>query len=153
MARNVLSVLAGYVVMFVFVMLTFSLVWMALGSGFAFEAGSTRVTIGWVVIALVLSFLAAIAGGWVTSKIAVPPGRVPVIALASLVLVLGVLAAVSATSREIPPLPDRPLGTLEAASYAESPAWYHYSVPIIGVAGVLLGGSLGRAAGRPPSAA
>lgn len=144
MARNILSVLAGYVVMFVFVMVTFSLVWVGLGSGFAFEAGSTRVTTGWVVIALVLSFIAALAGGWVTSKIAMPPGRTPVIALAALVLVLGIIAAFSAVNREIPPLPDRPLSTMEAASYAESPDWYHYSIPIIGVAGVLLGGSIGR---------
>jgi hypothetical protein len=33
---------------------------------------------------------------------------------------------------------------MEAATYAKQPVWYSFLLPVLGVAGVLIGGSLAR---------
>ncbi len=51
MWRAVGAVVAGYAVIALFVMVCFTVAWLVLGPGFAFEAGTTKVTAGWLLMA------------------------------------------------------------------------------------------------------
>ncbi|MGA7616263.1 MAG: hypothetical protein WBX15_13900 [Thermoanaerobaculia bacterium] len=144
MIRGTIAVIAGYVSMALFIMITFSLTWMVVGYQFAFKAGTTDVTPGWIAITLPLDLLAAVLGGWIAVKIA--RGEVAPRVLAGIVLVLGLtLAFISLRLvHPVPPKPIPQISTFEAASYAVEPDWYQFAVPFIGAIGVLIGSRLGR---------
>jgi hypothetical protein len=157
MLRAIAAVIAGYLAMAIAVFVTLTLAWVALGPGFAFKAGTTEVTFGWIAINLPLSFVCALLGGWVAAKIARRPG--PVKALAAVILVLGLGMAVahlfvdsSAASEEAADrvTQEEEVSTFEAASEAIQPPWYNFLLPFLGAAGVLLGG---RQAGARASSA
>ena len=142
MLRTLAAVVVGYLVIALFIFATFSLVYAALGPSFAFRPGTVDVTAGWMVVATVLNVVAAILGGLVAAKIGRSPAAVN--GLAGLVLVLGVVSAVLVMNAPAKALPDRPLTTMEAAAFAKQPTWYSFLLPVIGVAGVLIGGSLAK---------
>ena len=150
MLRATLAVIVGYLAMAIAVFVTLTLAWLALGPGFAFKAGTTEVTLGWIAINLPLSFACAVLGGWVTARIARRPG--PVKALAVVILVLGLGMALAHIFMDDPAASgetaDRAtsgtLSSFEAASEAIQPPWYNFVIPFVGVAGVLLGGRRGR---------
>jgi hypothetical protein len=84
MARLLLSVLAGCATMFVPVMATFSIVYIAMGADRAFLPGTYGVSGLWVVASILLGFGAALLGGAVCTAMAKRPG--PARVLAGLVL-------------------------------------------------------------------
>jgi hypothetical protein len=149
MLRATLSVIAGYVAMFVVVMATFSVVFLALGPERALAPGSYEPSGLWLVTSFALGLLAAVIGGWVCALIARAPK--PPMALAVLVVVLGLLGAVV---QMMSPDVDRPtvregeVGMVEAMQNARQPAWVAFLNPFVGAAGVLLGARLAR---REPS--
>ncbi len=155
MVRSVGAVIIGYVAMAVFVMITMSLAWKLTGPSFAFQEGSTHVTGGWLALSLSLGVPAAVLGGWVCRAVALRSK--PVIALAWIVLVLGVGMAVahmvvdtdledqraagaqiSATDARTP----AELSSFEASSEAVQPTWYNFAIALVGFGGVLFGGHL-----------
>jgi hypothetical protein len=130
MVRIILSVLAGYVVMAVLVMISFGLVFAA--SAF-------------VVYSLLTSVLAAIAGGYVTAILAAKRAHGAVAALGGLVLALGLLLAVvelmqpgpTASAEEIEQMSPK-----QRSMQEKEPLWYAFSLPFLGGAGVVAGGAL-----------
>ncbi|HUP64558.1 MAG TPA: hypothetical protein VM557_04695, partial [Thermoanaerobaculia bacterium] len=103
-------------------------------------------------MATIVSFIAAWIGGMVAARIGRRRGAV--YALAGLVVVLGLVSAGVAMSAAPPALPERPLSTMEAASFAKQPTWYSFVLPVVGVIGVLAGGgALRRPVGPAESAA
>jgi len=150
MLRAILSVIAGYVTMFMVVMATFSVAFVALGTERAFAQGSWDPSVTWLVISFALGLLAAVVGGWVCATIARAPK--PPMALAVLVVVLGLMGAVSvlmSPDEGGPLVREGDVSNLEAMNNARQPAWVAVLNPFVGVAGVLLGAGL---AGREPSA-
>jgi hypothetical protein len=133
-----------------------TLAWEALGSDFAFEPGSSRVTPGWLAVALPLSFAGAVIGGLIAAGLSRPPGGKPVAVLAVIVLVLGLFTAFSQLAKPAPPEPgveqeilEGEVGTsdwsaMQAASRARQPIWYTFLLPWVGAAGLLVGGRLYR---------
>jgi len=140
--RTVLAVIAGYAVIFIFIVTAFTLAYMAGGANFAFQGESLNVTAGWLVMATVMNFVAACLGGWIAAVIAKGKSPSAVKALAALLLVLGLgIAAWNLTAER--PGPAKPISELtssEAAQFAAQPHWYNFLIPFIGFAGVLLGG-------------
>ncbi len=171
MFRGILAVIAGYIVMVFIVFAGLTGLWLALGESFAFKEGTKEVTTAWIAVDLPLAFVAAILGGLVTALVAPSPTRRPVKALAGLVLVLGLGMAVAHLFVDGPggngeelgagvavDAPGREAqeteaaGTIdmwEAMQEATPPTWYHFTLPFVGVVGVLIGGCLRR---RPPLA-
>lgn len=130
MVRGIGSVVAGYVTMVVVVMVgTFMLVATLVPGGVATmkkmrdDPTAMTPTPAYLASNLVLSLLAAIAGGWVTMLIAGAPFERKLMALAALVLVMGVVSARMQSSRA-------------------QPGWYNVVIPVVGVLGVLLSGVL-----------
>ena len=150
MLKSILSVVVGYLVMAVVVMITMSLLWAVAGSDFAYYEGTTRATTAWSVIGLLLSCVAAVAGGYVARTIAPTPTAVRV--LAGIILALGLVMAVAHLSVDDPTgteaLAERSIDELsmfEASAETVAPAWYNFFIPLVGAAGVIYGGRLRQA--------
>ncbi|MEW6758820.1 MAG: hypothetical protein AB1347_11415 [Acidobacteriota bacterium] len=143
MWRAVGAVVAGYVVIALFVMVGFTVAWLVLGPGFAFEAGTTKVTAGWLLMATPVNLAAALLGGWTAGAIARDGRGAAVKVLAGIVLGLGLILAILHLGAEpaVPPA-DLDLSTFQAASYAIQPKWFDFFVALLGGAGVLVGGCL-----------
>jgi hypothetical protein len=129
MLRSVLSVIEGYVVMAVVVMLgtlaaTAALVPGGLAAMKNAQAGGT-ITPGrnYLAANLLISLIGAILGGWVTARVAIYSPMIHVGILALLIVVMSVASA-------------RKQGT------AGQPSWYPMTITVLGIAGVLLGGLL-----------
>ena len=119
-------------------------VYLALGPNLAFKPDTFEPATVWLVVCFAFSLLAAVAGGFVCSRIS-GPGAVKV--LAGLVLVLGILMALPAMNsagdtRPTVRLPDTP--SLAAMQNQRQPPWAAMSFPLIGAVGVLIGGSRKR---------
>ena len=100
MLKNIGAVVAGYIVMFVLVFVTFSAAYLAMGAEGAFKTGSYEVTALWLAVSFVLSFIAALGGGFVCAAIAKNPKAT--LALAGLVLVLGLLLVLAFAQPTLP---------------------------------------------------
>lgn len=148
--RTVAGVIVGYIALAIFIFVTFSIFYLMTGPGFAWNAGTTDASMAWMTGAIVLSFLAALLGGWVATKI----GRTSTAAyaLAVVVVVLGIVNAVvvSGADRTLPEgRTIESLNVMEAAQYTVQPGWYNYLVPVLGAVGVILGGKAARPARVP----
>ncbi len=148
MLRAILSVIIGYVASVVWVTITMTVAWFALGTDFAYIEGTYETTISWSVIMLVLGAIGAVIAGLVVASIA--RTATPVKVLAGIVLVLGLVMAVyyqvgDATADEAgQAVPVEELTMWEAATVAQPPAWYSYGIPIVGCAGIIIGGRMRR---------
>ena len=148
MGRKILGVIVGYLVSFVWVFITLTLAWMALGAGFAYAGDTPHASAGWSLLMLILGFIGAVLAGWVAAWI----GRGPQAAtwLAVLILVLGLALAIYNTTidreaaaqavlagRSVTEIP-----MMEAAAVSISPIWYDFLMPLAGAIGAVLGGRM-----------
>ncbi len=157
MLRTVAGILGGYAVIALFIMASFTLLWLGLGQERAFVPGTTRVSGAWLAASLPLNLLAAVLGGWVAARI---DHRRPQVAVSGLIVVLLLLGFASAVSLGVsvrgdaPPAPPpaSDLGPAAAASLAIQPLWVAWVLPVIGAVGAWFGGSLRMLqAGRAPA--
>lgn len=145
MARIVGSILLGYLVIVVAVLGLMTAAWFALGPAGAFHPGSWEVTPAWIVLSLIISLVAAVAGGYAAAAVALD-SRGPMW-LAVWVVVLGIIVAIPMLTSPVEPPPGpRPdvLAMFEAMQKAQPPFWLALLNPIIGFIGVLIGGRLRR---------
>jgi hypothetical protein len=148
MLRAALGVILGYIVMAVTVFVTFTIAYLAMGADRAFQPGSHKVSALWLAAAIPLSIIAAIVGGYLCGIIAKRKGAV--LALAGITLILGFAMAIPAMLDDRPDEPrTAEVGNMDAMRKAKQPLWIALLNPVIGAAGVLVGGSL--ATGRPGS--
>lgn len=145
MPRLIGGTLLGYVVYFAIVFALMTAAWLLLGANGAFRPGAWDVTSTWIVIML----LASLTGGMVAGypRIAADP-RGPM-ALAGLVVVMGVLFAwpllAGTATAPTMPRPDQ-LPMFDAMSQGQAPLWVALVNPLLGAVGVLLGARLRRPA-------
>ncbi len=145
MGRIIGAVIVGYVVMFAGVFLGLSIAYMALGAEGSFQAGTYQTTMIWNIVMIVVGLLAAIAGGFVCSKIA--RSSKAVYWLAGLVAVLGLLMAIPVLTMNVATgvaarTGDVPMA--EAMNGAIQPAWTALLNPILGAVGAIIGGKLNK---------
>ncbi len=140
MLRNILGVIVGYVVIAAFVFVSFSVVYMILGTEGSFSAGSYEVSGGWIVASIVLSLIAALIGGMVCTIIS--RNMKATMVLAGIVLILGIVMAVPTLSDTTAEASVRAgeVPMMEAMQKAKQPSWLAFLNPIIGAAGIMLGG-------------
>jgi hypothetical protein len=140
MARTIIGVVVGYVAMFVLISVAFIAEYMLLGASHAFKAGSFEASNEWIGIGLVLNLVIAIAGGFICALLA--KSRKAVKVLAVVVFALGVVLSIPTLmvprTRAVRTTTDVPM--FEAMQKAEEPRWVPFTLPIIGVIGVLIGG-------------
>ena len=97
MGRSIFGLVAGCLVITASVLLWFSGAFLIIGPDRVFQAGTYHVSTLWIGLSFILSFIAAIGGGYVCSRIA---GRKVAKTLAVLVLILGLLFAIPVLTRD-----------------------------------------------------
>lgn len=140
MGRLIGAVLLGYVTLALLIFAGFTAAYLLMGADRAFRPGVYDVSALWVAMSLVVSFVAAAAGGWVARRIsgtATGPR-----ALAALVVILGVVMALASMGGAPEAAGARPegVGAMEAMQVAQTPFWIMLLNPFIGALGILLGG-------------
>jgi hypothetical protein len=142
MARKILGVIVGFVVMQVLLFLTFSVAYLALGANHAFKPGTYNVSLRWAALSFVLGLIAAIVGGYTCALIARSTRAAQV--LAGLVLVWGVVLAIPAITGSDTRPNTRPadVPNMQAMMNVRTPVWVAILNPIVGVVGVLVGASI-----------
>lgn len=141
MARKIIGVIVGYITMFVFVFLSFTILFLIIGPDGAFQMGSYQVSTIWIILSFVLGFIAAILGGLVCVLIA--KERKIALWLAGIVLVLGFLLAIPALGEaELNTVREGNVDNIEAMQNAKQPPITLILNPIIGAIGVLAGSRL-----------
>lgn len=141
MTRKIISVIIGYITMFVFVFLSFTILFLILGPDDAFQRGSYHVSTTWLILSFVLGLIAAILGGLVCVLIA--KDRKIALWLAGIVLVLGFALAIPALGEaELNKVRGENANNMEAMQNAKQPPISLILNPIIGVIGVLAGSRL-----------
>jgi hypothetical protein len=119
MFRNILAVVAGYFALAVLTVLADSIL---ASSSVAPQTDFENLPTGWLLLILAYSLLFAIVGGCVTGFLSRGSGYGTVVALACLLLLMSVMNMFAHAGKQ--------------------PAWFHLTLAIIGVAGVLSGGKI-----------
>lgn len=144
MLRAIAGVIVGYIVMFVVVFVAFTAAYLAMGADRAFRPDSYDVSMLWIALSVIVSLVAAIAGGMTCAAIAEPGSKAPT-ALAAVVLVLGLLSAVPVLLDDSEPVARTgTVSNMDAMMQAKTPVWSAITTPILGVVGVMIGAGLVR---------
>jgi len=144
MAREIIAVVVGYVATFILISVAFTAEYMLLGARHAFKPGSFEASNEWIGIGLVLNLVISIAGGFICAAIA--RSKKAVIALAVVVFALGLVLSIPTLmvprTGAVRTADDVPM--FAAMQKAEEPRWVPFTLPIIGMIGVMIGGNLKR---------
>ena len=145
MARTIIGVIVGYVLMFLLNFAAFVTMYAVMGPDQAFEPGLYLASTKWIAVSFVVLFITAAIAGLVCAVIA-RGGRAP-LALAIVVVVLGLLLAIpgmmkSQINSKLVRTGDVP--SMQAAQLAYWPVWCPFTFPFISAIGVFVGGKLKR---------
>lgn len=143
MVRNILGVVVGYVAIFVFIFLTFTILYLILGENNSFEPETFDVSLLWIMFSFILGLIAAILGGYVCVLIA--KNQKPARVLAGFILVLGIamsIPALSVSNEEAQEIRKTNVPNMEAMQKAKEPIFLLLLNPIVGALGVLAGARL-----------
>ena len=143
MLRSALGVIVGYIVMFILQVASFMTIYTLMGTNWSFKLASYRASTRWTVMQFGVILVTAIIAGLVCAAIA--KGGKATLALAAVVLVLGL--ALASASTALQPADTHEVRTgdvsnMEAMSKARHPAWVVFLGPFIGAVGVVIGGKL-----------
>ena len=147
MARAIIGVIVGYIVMFVLQVIAFMTIYTLMGADWSFKPASYEASTAWTAMQFGVILTTTIIAGLICAAIA--KGGKATLVLAVVVLVLGLALAIASTSL-------RPADTHEiragnvpnmvAMSKARHPAWVVFLGPVIAAVGVVIGGKLRRPA-------
>ena len=145
MARSIIAVIVSYITMFILNFLAFVGLYAIVGPGNAFKPRLFLASNRWIAMACVILVITGIVAGLICAVIA-RGGKAP-LALAGLVLVVGLLLAVPAVMKAranagMVRVGDVP--AMEAAEKAYWPIWGPFAFPFISAVGVIIGGRLKR---------
>jgi ABC-type antimicrobial peptide transport system permease subunit len=141
MLRPILGAIVGYIALFVFIFVTFSATYVAMGADRAFNPDSYQVSTAWIAVSSVLGLIGAVIGGYVASLVGKGMNAVKI--LAGIILLMGVLTIAMTAMTPAPTAPrTADVPNLEAMSKAQTPLWVAAINPLIGIAGALIGGRL-----------
>lgn len=143
MVRNILGVVLGYVAMFAFVFISFTVLYLILGADGSFESGTYEVSIVWIIISFILGLAAAVLGGYLC--VLISKNNKAVLVLAALVLIFGIAMAIPAlgeSADDVYEMRKNDVSNMEAMQNAKQPAYMLILNPIIGALGVFAGSKL-----------
>lgn len=141
MLRKILGVIAGYIALMIVTFIALTVWYNVLGADGVFGPANFEPTIAWSAGALIVSFLAALSGGYVSVLV----GKAPVTAkiLAGIVLVLGLIVGamiiMGPVKNEVRPAI---ISMFEAIGKIKEPAWVCIVNPFVGAIGIMIGGML-----------
>ena len=143
MARSIIAVIVSYIAMFILNLIGFVSLYAVIGPSQAFRPHSYLASNRWIAITCGIILVTGIIAGLLCALIA-KGGKAP-LALAVLVVVLGVLLAVPALMKHNANANLVRAGEItqrEAAERAYWPTWTPFVFPFVSAIGVLIGGKL-----------
>ena len=143
MVRNILGVVLGYVAMFAFVFISFTVLYLILGADGSFESGTYEVSFVWIIISFILGLAAAVLGGYLC--VLISKNNKAVLVLAALVLIFGIAMAIPAlgeSADDVYEMRKNDVSNMEAMQNAKQPPVVLLLNPIIGALGVFAGSKL-----------
>lgn len=143
MVRSIIAVVVSYISMFVLNFLGFVGLYAIVGPGQAFKARSFLASNRWVAMAFAILLVTGIIAGLLCAAIA--RGRKSTVALAGLILVVGLILAIPAVMKAkanagMARVGDVP--AMEAAEKAYWPIWAPFAFPFVSAVGAIVGGKL-----------
>ena len=145
MARSIIGVIVGYVVMFILQVAAFMTIYTVMGPDWSFKPASYQASTRWTVTQFTVVLITAIIAGLVCALIA-KGGKAPMV-LAGVILVLGLALGALAISMKPAGAHEVRTGNvpnMEAMSKAQHPSWVIFLGPVIGAVGAAIGGKLKR---------
>jgi len=145
MARIVVGVIVGYVVMFVLQFAAFMTIYTVMGADWSFKPRSYHASTRWTLMQFTVVFVTAAVAGLICALIA-KGGRAPLV-LALVIIVIGF--ALGALHIATQPADTGEVRTanvpnIEAMTKARHPGWVIFLGPVIGAVGAVAGGKLKR---------
>jgi len=145
MARSIIAVIVGYIVMFILQVAAFMTIYPMVGANWSFKPASYQASTRWTVMQFVVIGVTAIIAGLICAVIA-KGGKAP-LALAALALVLGFGLGILGTALRPADTHEVRTGNvsnMEAMSKARHPVWVVFLGPVVAAVGVVIGGKLKR---------
>lgn len=147
MARSVIGVIVGYLLMFALEFAAFMTIYTVVGADWSFKPGSYYASTRWTLMQFTVAFVIAVIGGWICALIS-KGGKAPLV-LAIVIVVIGFtlgalhVATQPADTGEVrgPNVPN-----LVAMTKTRQPAWVFFLGPVLGAVGAIAGGKLKRRA-------
>ena len=144
MLRSVLAVIVALILSVILQVASFMTMYGLMGADWSFKPASFQPSTRWTAMQFVIIIVTSIIAGLICAAIA-KGGKAP-LALAAVVLVLGLGAAVLRTSLHSDTHEVR-IGNVsqaDARDKARHPMWVVFLGPVIGAVGVVIGGKLKR---------
>ena len=144
MLRSVLAVIVALILLVILQVASFMSMYGLMGADWSFKPASYQASARWTAMQLVIIIVTSIIAGLICAAIA-KGGKAP-LALAAVVLVLGLGAALLRTSLHSDTQEVR-IGNVsqkDARDKARHPTWVVFLGPVIGAVGVVIGGKLKR---------
>jgi uncharacterized membrane protein len=140
--RTVIAVIVGFVSMAVFTFALSIAPWYLFGVDTVLEQGRFETTPLITVYSVAIAFIGALLGGLIVKQI----GRrmAGVVILAFLGLIVGTANAIGQINKPEPGARESDVTVMQAMSARKEPEWFTFLIPVVGVAGVLIGGRIGR---------
>ena len=143
MVRSIIAVVVSYISMFVLNFLGFVGLYTVIGQDNAFKPRSFLASNRWIAMAFAVILVSGIIAGLICAAIA--RGRKATLALAGLILVVGLLMAIPAVAKSRANAGMARAGNIpamEAAEKAYWPIWAPFTFPFVSAIGALVGGKL-----------
>lgn len=121
-------------------MATFTVAFLAMGVDRAYEPGTYATSMIWCIVSLILGAICAVAGGWICGLIS--KSNKAVLALAILVLVLGVVTALATPGGGTPAARPADVSPMDGMMKSVQPLWVAWLNAVIGPLGAYIGGKL-----------
>jgi membrane associated rhomboid family serine protease len=143
MVRNILAVIASFVVIYAIVIAGNAVAYTVLGPDRVYHPGVWDITLLWGATMLVIGLVAALVAGFSCAKIA-RNRKGAVLTLAAVIAVLGLAQLGLVLAAPEPEDPVRPDDfTMEQAmTNARQPVWFALVNPIVAVSGILIGANV-----------
>jgi hypothetical protein len=143
MVRSIIGVVVSYITMFVLNFLAFVGLYAIVGPGQAFKPRLYLASNRWIAMGVAVMFVSGIIAGLLCAAIA--RGRKATLALAVLILAVGLVMAIPAIMKGranagMVRVGDVP--AMEAAKKAYWPIWVPFAFPFISAVGTVIGGKL-----------
>jgi hypothetical protein len=145
MARSIIGVIVGYVLIFALEVIAFIEIYSVMGADWSFRTATFQPSTRWILAQFLVVLVTGIIGGLVCQLIA-GKGKSPVV-LALIVVVIGLALGAMSNSNSSADTRKMETGNMpavEALSKARHPVWVVLVNPFLAAVGVLVGGSLKR---------
>ena len=145
MARSIIGVIVGYIVMFALEVAAFIGVYSRMGADWSFRTATFQPSTRWTLVQFIVILVTGVIGGLVCQLIA-GKGKSPLV-LAGLVVVIGLaLGAMinSNSSADTRQMGTKDIPAMEAIHKAQHPVWVVLAESFLSAVGVIVGGSLKR---------